>query len=422
MSPVEKTLPFAAWMLLWVATLAAQGFATWSVFSHFAAGDYVVPVLATLAVTQLMKIPLAILRLRAMGRPTDDAILAIVPIGNLGLAQQLVQAGEVSAEKRARAEAAWAGELSAIAAFQHGISVVARAIPQVLLLCVAAAVFATAVNELFMTKWLELPARLPTGDPWVQGAMIGTAALAIYTAFQFVKYDRSTRESWIPTVFLIPMVILTAALSFRGMRGMDQQIRLGASFAPTLVVMSIRGGFLAAGFIGLHVAAKEGKLGLAHFGDFISNTLKRGPSLIGAHAAVVHAVTIGIQVVIPGIFYSVVYSLVEPAAYFEPQARSLARSQELTTGIRRRIFKILALSLMLSTIPFGVYAVMTQDPAKLAGAVIDPTTLDWKFWLVWDVLELIATAVSTVAFAAVYEERRQLFADRAAPAEPAATT
>lgn len=418
MTPVSKTLPFAAWMVLWLATLAAQAFATAAVFGHFANADYVAPVLLTLAATQLVKVPVAILRLRAMGRPPDDAILALVPIGNLGLAWQLVRAGEVSPERRARAEKVWAGEMSAVEAFSYGVSVVSRSIPVVVLLAFGGALVGMLLSDFFLEQWKHIPPPNPSGDIWFQGSFALTVLLGIYTIFQFLKRETASRESWIPSVFFIPMLVITLSLLGRGVRGWEQNVRLFASFAPALAVSSVRGGLLAAGFLALHQQAKEGRLSVANSGEALRSVVTRGPSLIGAHGAVVHAVTLGLQVVIPGIFYSIVYSLTDAAAFYEPEKPSLARSQELTVGIRRRIFKIIALSLFMSTLPFAIIALSVTDMATISVAIVDFTVVDSKLWMIWDFLELVATAVSTVAFAAVYEERRRGAEQRAEASPP----
>ncbi|MBW2257698.1 MAG: hypothetical protein JRI25_24295, partial [Deltaproteobacteria bacterium] len=80
----SRRLSLWPYLALWGLLLAAQAWA----IAHFVP-DHSGVGFALVGLLQLAKVPVAVMRLEDLGRPPDDALLALVPLANLGLWGQL---------------------------------------------------------------------------------------------------------------------------------------------------------------------------------------------------------------------------------------------------------------------------------------------------------------------------------------------
>lgn len=360
---------------------------------------------------QLCKLPVSVRRLRAMGRSTDDAVLGLVPLANLGLFRLLAGA-DPSAKKKEKAIASWTDRTSAAGAVWLGLQTAARAPLAVLGLSVLVSLPLTVVG-------FRIPEAVAAFQTWspedikltADGLKVVTAVLLLYTVLQWTRRNRVTRASWIPSLLLFP-VFMMAGLSHLVSSGAVQNAQMGlvvlslAIQAWYLVYNTFVGAFLANCWTSLGLAASRGEE-LPDIATLFGHGLAKLRQVSGAHGARVLAVTLGMQVVIPGIVYALQYAFVDAAAALEPDEPSLKRSSKLTRGTRRRIFKVFAFVLLAqSALQMGLGILLVGFEA-VNEAMFVPTAMGFFTTWLWDFLGVVFSAVTGVAFVHLYLERRR---------------
>lgn len=396
-------LKLAPFLLAWLLLAGAQLYALMSLLEQERTGLAV----GLVGLLQLAKLPFCAARLNDLGRAPDDAILALVPLANVGLFGQLLS-GTPAEDRRQRLIAAWSGEMTATAALAVGFRAFAAGAPVMAVVAVvlglADAFGAAAGVDLF--RWSQHPQNGATADQITQGLWFLGVVLGLYTVFQFFKRERASRASWIPSLFFVPALLLAAALQFRDAKGMGPLVVSLPISAWTLAFGSIGGAAIVVGWMAVGDLVRRGEWSLGDgFGAVGSAVARRTWDVAAPHGAYLHAVQIGLQVVIPGLIYALMYAFVDAVAYSEPQARSLSRSADLSRGIWRRIFKVLYVGFVLSNVLAYGLALMFFDAGVVAASFVDPdalpVTMDWAMraitYLTW--------GVSSVALLAMYHER-----------------
>ena len=398
-----KLFPY---LVLWLGLVALQIAVGWAVVQP-------VPLLgnqlaiALVVLLQLVKLPVAVGRLNDLGRAPDDAMLAMVPLVSLGLAMQLFTGSPTDAEREAQ-RATWSGELQAVAAFGKGISVVARALPVFLLIGIPIAGIYTAAFE-GATQSLDWAITAPADkvEPYLELLQGVTLFLGAYTLFQVAKSNKASRVSWLPALLFVPSLILTAAFMARNAQGLGPVLMSLPADAVALAWESTFGAALAVAWMTVAEQMRVGQWpGVGKgLGDAISAMSERGPDVATPHGAAAHAVQIGMHLLIPGVYYSLVWAFVDMTALFEPDRNALARSTELTLGIRRRIFKVIALGFVAEAALTLATGLAVYDAGTVFAAQFDPPAVSWKMWLLWNTLTMLVAAVTKVAFFYMYRDR-----------------
>ena len=189
--------------------------------------------------------------------------------------------------------------------------------------------------------------------------------LGLYTVLQMVKSYRGDNPpsllSWIPSLFFLPSLFLL--LGFFGLSdgvaALGPQARtvavMGFTFALDLALWPFLGAFGALAWIGSAERMRsEGRTGglpravREAFGGFQRVAVPHGASL--------QAVAVGMQLLVPGIFYALQYAFVDCVAVLDPERPALKHSGRLTWAIRGYLFRILFVWFLVS---FGGAFLMT---------------------------------------------------------------
>jgi hypothetical protein len=132
----------------------------------------------------------------------------------------------------------------------------------------------------------------------------------------------------------------------------------------------------------------------------------------GPHGARVHAVTIGAQLLLPGIFYALQYAFVDCLVVLDPEKPSLARSGQLAFGMKGRLFRLLLAWWVLGMVlTIGVAAVMQGMTAPdqvvelVAAMFVDPTSITPRTFAVQELVWAVLTWVLSLAVLVLYRER-----------------
>ncbi len=256
-------------------------------------------------------------------------------------------------------------------------------------------------------------AEAPTIELGAQIAGALAAFCTLYALVQFPKREKASRSSWWPALFAVPLWVVCAALAVV-MSGQARQMGPVVAqlliMAWSLVWSSFGGAAVATGWVLAGKAALDGRsFGLSEALDAVR---VRTLDVAGAHGAKVHAVTIGMQVLLPGILYALQYAFVDMVAVLDPEKASLRRSGQLTSGMRGRIFRLLlAYTLFGQVVSFGLFAAVTgaTDTEKLVEAgwafLMDPTAMGEAVQVTVEILWALLTWVCTLALLVLYVER-----------------
>ncbi len=141
----------------------------------------------------------------------------------------------------------------------------------------------------------------------------------------------------------------------------------------------------------------------------VRRILSRTADVSAPYGAKTHAVIIGMQVVIPGIFYALQMAFVGIGAVLEPDRPALARSARLTYGIRSRVLKALLLPFVLSMAAgFGaIYAIEGGD--MLMQALLVPGSGAMLPKLIGDVINLLVFGAATMGLVEMFRQRAARF-------------
>ena len=378
---------------MWAGITAAQAYGA---FEAVRVENYAVLGLIVV-VAQLAKLPMTAARLRAMNRPADDAILALVPFANFGLLNQLATGRDLAPLPDGAP-----AEISATEAWLCGLRAAVEAWPLVVggslvwgvVYAGLTEIVTQAFNQYLAMGAEEAAGHLVTGQ-WLAGF------LGVWTLATFVRRSRATPASWVLSALFAPVLLVVIGMSLR-----DSQL------GPALVTVPLTGiGLAVASTFGAYLAALWVRIGAAADGRDESHAttlglaMSDGLRIMGPHAASSFLVQVGMQLVIPGVYYGIVLALVDAVAVLDPQAYPLSRSMALTAGIRRRIFKLLFLGVLAYAVISTPASLLFYDGATLFGALFLPTVIDWKVWALLDAISAMAFSVVTIASVWIYRER-----------------
>jgi hypothetical protein len=302
------------------------------------------------------------------------------------------------------------GELAALAA---GARLALRA-P----IGLAAAVIYGLVSGLVGYSVLQVAIGVKETDPamvdlWGNVALFVGAITSLYAIIQFTKRDRVSRASWWPALFAVPALLLAIAFS---LETSGQSRQLGPVVlslflnAWTLLWASFGGAAAAIFWVRSGHGAIEGKP--AGVGQLLDEVRTRLLDVAGPHGARVHAVTIGMQFLLPGIFYALQLAFTDMIAVLDPDRPVLRRAGQLSTGMRGRLFRLLFVWWLLGTlltmgVSMPLEGVTTFEGVleKFQELMLDPSSASRLTLVVQEILWAVCTWVLTLALLVLYLER-----------------
>ena len=354
---------------------------------------------------QVLKVPVTIRRLADAGRPPDDALWTLVPLLNVALWFQLLSAGLAEPERRRRIRS-WATQTTAFGAYAQALSWIRPTVGLGLGVAVAGAALVGVGGDLFVDAVLG-------ADDGLRGRVAEAAAvlaglLGLYTFVQFLKQRTVSRASWLPSLLLVPALLLTASLSLgsAAAQGMGAMVVVLIDMAWMLSVGALAGGAASAVWI---LAADLGRSGEPPATGGVLGAARQvlGDTMV-AYGARMQIVQIGAQVVIPGIWYAVSFAFSDVIAAVDPARPVFKGSSQLARGVRGKLFKILTLGFVGSLVSMLVVYLPFLGAEEIAAAMFDPTVvpthvvfleqLVWWLWGWW----------TTVAMLVLFRERDAL--------------
>jgi hypothetical protein len=248
---------------------------------------------------------------------------------------------------------------------------------------------------------------------WGQIALAVGGFTSIYALVQFTKRDRVSRTSWWPTLFAVPALLLAIAFQLES-SGQSRQLGPAALTlylsAWSLLWMSFGGAAAAIFWVRSGHGALEGRP--AGLGQLLDEVRTRLLDVAGPHGARVHAVTIGMQFLLPGIFYALQLAFTDMIAVLDPDRPVLRRAGQLSTGMRGRLFRLLFVwwfvgMLVVMGVAMPLEGATTGEAVleKLQELMLDPSAPSLLTFMVQEVLWAIFTWVLTLALLVLYLER-----------------
>ena len=373
-----RRLTLGAWLAAWAVLSGLQVLALvkWSAMAAVSGAGPdprgLVAVLALL-VLQFAKAPVTAWRLRDLGKPSDDAVLTLVPLANLGLWYQLLAGTPAPAlwEKRV---AAWSGQVGAMEAVLRGLRTLGRGAPVFIAVVIPAGMAYGAVQFVGIAahQWV-VQATSDQAELLQEGLLVLAAILVLAFLLQLRKRADASRASWIPMLLALPAALVALSVQFRGAH--DQEL-LALSFLFTAIDL-LWGTFLGAivAVVGLSIAdgLERGLSAQDALSGSLGTLRRRIGDVIAVHGGAYQAIMLGMQVIIPGIHYAVVYALADMCVLFEPEKPSFRRSAQLTSGIRRRVFATQVIALLPYILGSLLIGLATSSVGELVASLFDPS-------------------------------------------------
>ncbi len=324
----------------------------------------------------------------------------------------------------------------ALTALGRGASLAARTAIVGVPLAVAYGVVSAALASTSMdvaTKLLS--ASKPTVELVSQVGLGVGGFCGLYALLNFPKRERASRSSWIPALFTAPALLVglsAMALQSGGPGNQMGPVVLQLVMTAVDLVWGAFGG--AAVCVGWLLAGKAAMDGVRKgLGDVVPEMQARTLDVSAVHGARDQAVTIGMQLLLPGVFYALQLAFADMVVVLDPEKAALRRSSQLTSGMRGRIFRVLFAWFLLATaFTFGVVCVDTgarsvDDAVKAISKVMfDPSVTRGAALYVSEIGAALLWWVLQLSMLVLYVERenqvkaKTLLKQRSAAPAPAA--
>ena len=230
--------------------------------------------------------------------------------------------------------------------------------------------------------------------------------LSLYAILQFMKRATASRSSWFPALFALPVVVAAGGVMLAGSptgRQLGPALFQMLLMPWTLVLYSIGGAACAIAWVrGAH-EVDEGRG--ADTSAILGEVGGRLVEISGPHGARQHAVTIGLQLLVPGIFYALQLAFVDAIAVLEPERGAWKRSGDLTYGMRSRLFRLYSMWFVLTIGIVGALQVGIGGTEAITVALVDPRALGLPVYFVSELVTALTSWVLTVALMVLYKER-----------------
>lgn len=213
-----------------------------------------------------------------------------------------------------------------------------------------------------------------TAESLFQGFRLLCLLLVIYVAFQLFK-PRRARSSWVPVLLFLPSLFLALAFWFlasrTGQAATAPAEQLFFTMAWSLLVQSFAG---AVWVVGIVVAADASARGVSVH-DAWSAMVSRTAGVVEVVGTKAQAVSIGLQLLVPGLYTAVIFAFAEFIAILDPTVeRPLVQSRELTKIARGTLFRlVLSYFIFMALGSLGV-CVLLESGAVWMSSIFDPAT------------------------------------------------
>lgn len=210
-----------------------------------------------------------------------------------------------------------------------------------------------------------------------------TVFLTFYAVLQFAKRETASLESWLPALFALPTALASIAFYFAQSGGTANgmpvtQVLLINAFSIVFGVVVVAPALVL--WLRAGQAAHEGK---EHdLGETLVAMQTDSRRVMVVRGAKLQAILVGIQVLLPGIFYALQLAFAEMIVVLRPQQSALRRSGQLTWGMRGRIFRLLALVMVLADIVTGVVLYVMGLAMGASGTLREEIALIFQAWFV----------------------------------------
>ena len=319
------------------------------------------------------------------------------------------------AEEQA-ARAMLAQRTSAISAVSRALSLAGRSAPVGLIVAVAYAVVSTAGLQAVAAGFEWMTGQSDEALNSIAQVVLAVGGLlSLYAVIQFMKRHTATRQSWFPALFALPALVTAGGLM---LAGSPQGRSLGPAMIQmllipwTLILYSIGGAACAIAWVRAGDLASKGEP--IDNGAVLGEVGSRLVEISGPHGARQHAVSIGLQVLVPGIFYALQLAFVDMVAVLDPERPALKRSGDLTWGMRGRLFRVYAIWFVVMAVLVAGLQVALDGSAAVTMAFVDPRELAVHTYFLSELVIAVTSWVLTLAFLVLYQEREaQVAAKRA---------
>jgi len=302
---------------------------------------------------------------------------------------------------------------SPVAALRQAVPLLTGGVGPGLVVSVAYAAVSTmgflAVGALFDWALAQPEGALASTGQVVMG--IG-GLLTVYGIIQFLKRHTASRASWFPALFALPLLLVGGGIMLAGSptgRQLGPALFQMLLMPWVLVMSSIGGAACAIAWVRSAHEVFEGRA--VNTSEVMGEVRSRLVEISGPHGARQHAVTIGLQLLVPGIFYMLQLAFIDMVAVLEPDRGAWKRSGDLTYRMRSRLFRLFALWWVLTFIPWAGIQVLGGTMAGLAPveamtmALVDPRKLPLVVYFGSELFMVLTTWLLTVALLVLYIER-----------------
>ncbi len=213
-----------------------------------------------------------------------------------------------------------------------------------------------------------------TSNSLFEGFRALCALLFVYAAFQLFKHPRK-RSSWVPVLFLLPSLFLALAFWFLAARtgqvATAPAEQLFFTMAWSLLVQSFAG---AVWIVGIVIAADASRRGVSVHEAWRA-MVARTAGVVEVVGTKAQAVSIGLQLLVPGLYTAVIFAFAEFIAILDPSVeRPLAQSRELTKVARHTLFRlVLSYFILMALGSLGVCMVLESGKVWMS-SIFDPAT------------------------------------------------
>ena len=357
---------------------------------------------------QLAKLPPTSMRLNDVGRrPSEALFLVMIPVVNVyGFSFFCLQgtpAPKLWEQRRAR----WMALMDWSEALLGGLRLAAKTaaigVPVAVLFAVTGSLGGRLALRVVEEWCLAMASNTLAGAGQMILAFGGF--LFVYTAIQYPKRETATRTSWFPSLACIPLLLIGGSMAFHASgEGMGPVIMMaGFTMAWTLWWGSVGGAAAAIGWVRAGEVARSGSPLDARriYAEIASRTV----DVSAAHGGVKHAVTIGMQVLIPGVYYAIQYAFVDMVVVLDPDRRALRRSADLTWGHRARLFQLFLVWFLVNFAMYVGIALALEPVEDLYAVMLDPRVFELSTMIVLDLVFVLTSWVLTLALLLMYQER-----------------
>lgn len=342
------------YLLAWLALCAAQYFAVTSFAGQPGA------IIGAVLALQLAKAAATIPRLNDLGMDPSDAVLSLVPLGNLRLFIECTRATPKPAV-RARRMQAFAGQSIAASLFRQGF---ASMVKNPLLLVGGALVYGAGftATDIAVTRLLAYAPTTEDGGTTLGQVLVGIGVLCVlYTGIQLTKRATASRASWWPSLLTVPLVLIGLSIMMGGAAGNADPTDIAAMMASDALIVSILAGtgalLLWDMFAGAALALLIVDRAQADRSDTeapqatgMGRLTRQYTDVLAPYGGMVLAITVGMLIIVPGILYALFYAFVPAVSLTNTTDPALKTSSARTRPYRRRLFVLMTMGVLVGMV------------------------------------------------------------------------